>query len=278
MKRLIATLVLVGAGLVPLDAELRRAEVPMDQLPMPPQPTLKTPHWWEVSYIPLDHPYWWTLADEVKPADLRKRLQERHLALQLEAAEEMRRGSAAQSTEAPQRKTAWVVDGSETPELFAAWDALHAFSSVMVARKTKERQERELVEFGLEPSAAAQIVSIAEQVEAKQIELWQETFRERQRLQKLLREASVRRGAGEARRIREESDVAALASISSMPIDQVREVATVSSRDTTAAATIPMMVQLRSIIGEEQWNLFRRYLFTEVTPYMSKSVIFRSDS
>jgi hypothetical protein len=275
MKRVLAAIGVSAVLAVVLAAEVRR-DVPMDRLP-DAEASWRGKDWWERTDIPSDHPYWWTLTDDVTPAELQRRIRERLLKLQLEAAEKLKRAAKAQSTDEAPTETAWIVTGKETPELFAVWSVLHSFGSGITSDARAAEKEKALIEFGVHPSAAAEIVGVAAETARKQTELWLETSKQQRRLFALLDEVERTHGRAERDRIFKEDDIDTLASLTGTPLEDVKEMLRIGNRDSEAAATIPLMVSLRRTIGEEQWQLLRRYLLLNQAPYRHESVIFRID-
>ena len=275
MKRVLAAIGASAVLVVALAAEVRR-DVPMDRLP-DAEASWRGKDWWERTDIPLDHPYWWTLTDEVTPAELQRRIRDRLLELQLEAAEKLKRAAKAQSTDEPLRETEWIVTGSETPELFPVWSVLHSFGSGVTSDARAEEREKALIEFGVHPSAAAEIVGIAAEAARKQEEMWSENWKQTRRLLALLDEVEQTHGREERDRIFKEDDLDSLSTLTRTPLEQVEEMLRIGNRNTEAAATIPLMVSLRRTIGEEQWQLLRRYLLLHQAPRRHESMIFRMD-
>lgn len=276
MRRTFLGIAMSAVMAVAIAAELRREQVPMDRLP-DAEASWRGRDWWQRTDIPLDHPYWWTLTDEVTPAELQRRIEDRHLKLQLEAGEKLKRAANAQSTDKAPKETAWLVSGSETPELFPVWKVLEALGAVINAYGEADRKEKELVEFGVHPSAAAEIVGVAAEAARKQIEVWLEKSKQQRRAIALLDEVERRHGRDERDRIFEQDDLEALARLTSTPLEDVKEMLRIGDGNSAAAATIPLMVSLRETIGEEQWQLLCRYLLTNQAPRMRDSVIFRMD-
>lgn len=275
MKRVLAAIGASAVLAVVLAAELRR-DVPMDRLP-DAEASWRGKDWWERTDIPLDHPYWWTLTDEVTPAELQRRIQERLLKLQLEAAEKLKRAANAQSTDERPTETSWIVTGKETPELFPVWSVLEGMGAAMNAYGEADRKEKELIDFGVHPSAAAEIVGVAAEAARKQTELWLEKSKQQRRLFALLDEVERTHGRAERDRIFKEDDLEKLATLTRTPLEDVKEMLRIGNRDSAAAATIPLMVSLRRTIDEEQWQLLRRFLLTNHAPYRHESVIFRME-
>lgn len=275
MKYVLAAIGVSAVLAVVLAAEVRR-DVPLDRLP-DAEASWRGKDWWERTDIPSDHPYWWTLTDEVTPAELQRRIQERLLSLQLEAGEKLKRAAKAQSADEPPTETAWIVTGKETPELFPVWSVLHSFGSGLTSDARAEEKEKELTAFGVHPSAAAEIVGVAAETARKQTELWLEKSKQQRRLFALLDEVERTHGREERDRVFKQDDLERLATLTRTPLEDVKEMLRIGNRDTEAAATIPLMVSLRRTIGEEQWQVLRGYLLLNQAPYRHESVIFRID-
>jgi hypothetical protein len=270
MKRVLAMIAASALLAVALPAEVRRDDVPMDRVPWElAHPRLTKGVWWNAPHIPSDHPYWWTLTDELSPQELKERLAERHAAIRREAQsrlQDLKRVAGESSTE-EQEVQLWFLSGSEDAKLFPMWSAFEAFTSSMVVHDEKDEREVKLKEFGLSAFAARQVVDFAAQADAESEELYRQAGREAQRLRKLKQEVASRLPAEQVRQMKVNEDVDFLASAAGVPVEELRTLVRRVHRDPFATTAVPALVALRAAIGEEQWQLFRRYLLEEVAPY-----------
>lgn len=270
MKRLLAMIAASALLAVASAAEVRRSDVPMDRVPWElAQPRLTQAMWWDAPHIPTDHPYWWTLTDELSPQELREKLSERHAAVRQQARaqlDDLKRAAGESRTE-KQEVQLWFLSGAEDAKLHPMWSAFDAFSTSMMGHDEKDEREVELREFGLSPFAARQVVDIAAQADEDATELHRENVREAQRLRKLKQEVISRLPAEQVRQMEANEDVAFLASAAGVPAEELRTLIRRVSRNPGATTAVPALVSLRAAIGEEQWQLFRRYLLEEVAPY-----------
>lgn len=269
MKRLLAVLAASAVVAVSLTAAQRRGEVPMDRLPWElAKPSLTKPMWWDAPHIPSDHPYWWTLTDELSPQELRQKLEERQAEIRREARAELEKlRSAGDSDGKDAEITLWFISGDVNPELLPAWSAFFAFSASMVGHDEKDEREAELKDFGISAFAARQIVDSAAQVDEDAREVFGEGFERAKRLRKLLDDVAARLPKEQVREMRSSNDVDFLAAATGVPVKEVHDLTLRIHRDPAATASVPALVSLRATIGEEQWQLFRRYMLQEVAPY-----------
>lgn len=271
MKRWLLVVAVTGVIAVALTAaEIRRADVPMDRVPWElAKPSLQKPMWWDAPHIPSDHPYWWTLTDELSPRELREKLAERHVAVRREARAELEKlkTAAGESATRKEEVDAWFLSGNKHAKLFPMWSAFDAFATSMAVHDEKDEREADLKEFGLTPFAARQVVEFAAQADEEAEELHRENVREAQRLRKLLEDVASRLPEEQVRRMTASDDVDFLASAAGVPVDDLRTLTLRIHRDPGATAAVSSLVSLRAVIGEEQWQLFRRYLLEEVAPH-----------
>lgn len=270
MKRVLAMIAASALLTVALPAEVRRGDVPMDRVPWElAQPRITKGVWWDAPHIPSDHPYWWTLTDELSPQELREKLAERHAALRQEARaqlKDLKRATGASSTE-EQEVQLWFLSGSEDAKLFPMWSAFEAFTSSMVVHDEKDEREAKLKEFGLSAFAARQVVDFAAQADDESEALYRQNGREAQRLRKLKEDVASRLPAEQVRQMKDNEDVDFLASAAGVPVEELRALVRRVHRDPFATTAVPALVSLRAAIDEEQWQLFRRYLLEEVAPH-----------
>lgn len=270
MKRVFAMIAASALLTVASMAEQARSDVPMDRVPWElAQPRLTKAMWWDAPHIPSDHPYWWTLTDELSPQELRDKLAKRHAAVRQEARaqlEDLKRAAGASSTE-EQEVELWFLSGNEHAKLFPMWHAFDSFAVSMVVHDEKDRQEAELREFGLSEFAARQVVDFAARANEEAEELHRQNVREGQRLWKLKQEVRSRLPAEQVRQMKVNEDVDFLASAAGLPVEELRSLIRRVHRDPGATTAVSALVSLRAAIGEEQWQLFRRYLLEKVAPY-----------
>ena len=242
----------------------------MDRVPWElAQPRLTKPFWWDAPHIPSDHPYWWTLTDELTPQELREKLAERHAEVRREANaafEEIKRtrGAAAAYDEEVE---VWFLVGPEHAKLFPMWHAFYSFAAGMVVHDEKEKREVKLKEFGLSAFAARQVVDLAERADEESEELHRQNVREAQRLRKLKQDVASRLPAERVRQMDFDEDVDFLASAAGVPVEELRTLVLRVHRHTDAVGAVSALVSLRAAIGEEQWQLFRRYLLERAAPH-----------
>jgi hypothetical protein len=280
MKRVLALLAISTVVAGASTAELRRENVPMDRVPWElAEPSLTKPMWWDAPHIPSDHPYWWTLTDELSPQELRKKLSERQTAVRREARAELEKvkRSAGESSTGREEVEVWFLRGDEHAELFPAWDAFYSFAVTMVGFDEKDKREEELKKFGLSAFASRQIVESAAEVAEEAEEFHREGVREAQRLRKLLDDVAARLPPEQVRQMKAANDVGFLAAATGVEVNEVRKLTLRVQMDSKAAAAVPALVSLRAAIGEEQWKLLRRYLLEEVAPHDFMPLTFSLD-
>lgn len=270
MKRVLAMIAASALLTMALPAEVRRGDVPVDRVPWEvAHPRITKAVWWDAPHIPSDHPYWWTLTDELSPQELREKLAERHAAIRREAQSRLEdlKGAAGESSTEKQEVQLWFLSGSEDAKLYPMWSAFEAFAVSMMVHDEKDEREAKLKKFGLSAFAARQVVDFAVQADDESEELYRQNGREAQRLRKLKQDVASRLPAEQVRQMKDNEDVDFLASAAGVPVEELRTLVRRVHRDPGATAAVPALVSLRAAIGEEQWQLFRRYLLEEVAPY-----------
>lgn len=240
-------------------AEVRpRTGVPMDRVPCElAEARLVAPtEWFDAPHIPIDHPYWWTLTDEITPAELRGRLQRRVAAERQRLQAEIERRAAGASTNEP-LDLDWELRGRETPELFPVWNAFDTLARGHSIRGDNTLQE--LVDFGISPEAAHQIVLAAEERWAgnnvmQQIADAQKQYRE------LRSRAEEKIGMEELVEMMRRNDFARFSELVGWSQGSLHDLVRLAHCNWWAAASVPVLVELREEIGQHQWDIFRRYL------------------
>lgn len=241
-------------------AEVRNEKVPMDVVPWDlSEPRLEKGDWWEAPHIPINHPYWWTLTDELSPAELKQRLERRVEARRAEVKAGRRRATAQSVVESP---VTWSIQGGQEPELFPVWSTFYSFASAHVTDRPREEVVHELVTFGLDPEAAEVIIKAAEETWAS--DLSQEITEAMLQLRSLRLRAEEQLGPERAKEMWRTNDFALLSEQVGWSQAALRDLVQRSARDWRAESAVPAIVSLRREIGERQWDLFRRYLLVEV--------------
>lgn len=266
MKRslpVLLTLLVVG-GIALAEIGVRRSDVPMDRLPWELAEPRLTPWrvWWDEPHIPIDHPFWWTLTDEITPAQLKQRLEQRRVKEVSEYQAELKRVTGESSTEPD---TTWMLSGSEHPELFSLWKTFDSFAFTHKLKGNEEPTLPKLVDFGISREAAEAIIAAAEERNAS--DLGVVAGKDQEQMHVLLERAREQIGRQAVEEMRWKNDFARLSGLVGWSQEALRDLALRSRRNWRAEASIPVLVALRQEIGEEQWQLFRRFLLSEVAPH-----------
>lgn len=236
-------------------------EVPMDRMPWELAEPRLSPWrvWWDEPHIPPDHPFWWTLTDEITPQQLKQRLEGRRASEEAEFRAKLRRATGEARNEL---NFMWTLSGREHPELLPLWTTFDVFARNVGEGRQDESQR--LVEFGLSPEVVEAAVAAAEEVLAS--DLSREIGQAQEQMHQLYERAREQIGPEAVEELRSRNDFARLSELVGWSQDALRELALRARRHWPAEESIPPMVSLRREIGEEQWERFRRFLLVEVAP------------
>lgn len=260
MKRVLAMIAASALLAVALTAEVSRGDVPMGRVPWEQAEPRLSPWrvWWDEPHIPLDHPFWWTLTDDITPHQLKQRLEGRRVTEEAEFQAKLRRATGEARNEI---ERSWAIRGAQHPELFPLWSMFDAFAR-NVGEERREKSVQRLVEFGLSPEVAETAVAAAEEVLAS--DLSREISQAQEQMHQLYERAREQIGREAVEELRRRNDFARLSELVGWSQEALRELALRCRRHWPAEESIPPMVSLRRDIGEVQWELFRRYLLVEV--------------
>ena len=272
MKRVLAMIAVSAVVAVPLTAELRREAVPMDRVPWElAEPRLRKGVWWNAPHIPIDHPYWWTLTNDVRPEQLKEELEKHTEALQSEPEPE-RRGATVQTDRGS--RVVRIVDGQQNPQLFPVWSIFFSFANGK-AKDDPEETLRDLRAHGIEASAAESILRSARETLESADEVGRQAGAAALQLRSLLLQTTEKLGSEKVAELRRSGNFALLGEQVGWSESSLHDLARSAYRNWEAAAAVPSIVSLRRTIGERQWDLFRGYLLAEVASRRSDTVILR---
>lgn len=250
-------------------AEVRpRTSVPMDRVPceLAEARLIAPTEWFDAPHIPIDHPYWWTLTDEITPAELRGRLQRRVTAERQRLQADIERRAAGGSTNVPLDRD-WELRGRETPELFPVFTAFESFALTHYDWMG-ENTVQELIGFGISPEAAHQIVIAAEERRASDV--MKQIADAQSELRELSSWAEDKIGTEAVWEMRRRNDFAQFSKLVGWSQESLRDLVRLAYCHWWGAASVPVLVELRKALGEEQWDLFRKYLLEKVASTTSQ--------
>lgn len=213
--------------------------------------------------------YWWTLSDEISPAELRRAVQSRRLSRErLKVDIESNRHDPV--SDARLAELSIYINGAVTPELIPLWDAYHryAFNFLIDEEHTQQALDR-LTEWGV----SAEGVDVFETVTDEHWKLHNELVEElREPSSQFSREvlAPTREQIGKSatNRVLEQNDIAGLARLSGKSEATVRAWHQAWRRDAVAETSRVSAEALRESMSDSDWQALRRFLLRREAPKM----------
>lgn len=228
---------------------------------------------------PVDSPLWWTLTDEVTPAELKRLHSDRSLSLERYDAAVEAGLERPVPEEGPYRRECllFYFNRDLTPELEPMWQAFEWFFALRTpGEHASEENVRaapgDLRRFGVSPSGVDAILKTAAATQAEFDSLMADFGPKMREMTILLREVydDPRRAAavppeGEVYDAVQRKDYQAVASALGRPEDEIR--ALVDSHadwDVPYALIAEALPRLKEEVTEADWQGFRRYLLEVV--------------
>lgn len=243
---------------------------------------------------PVESPVWWTLSDDVTPAELKRHYSDRSLSLErYETAVEL---GLEEPLDTEQRKYLKVyVNRRLTPELEPMWSVFDVFARARISREgiPEEVVPRELREdYGISAQGVETIMITAKEAAAEHAKWVAEVGPKQMEMQRILRELYEPPGPDPTglvppapRHVKRawdatyQRDYAAVAAATGRPVSEIRELvdALASWWDGTEliAEFLPV---LKGELSSSDWQRFRRYLREAVAARMGALKHFDEDA
>lgn len=218
---------------------------------------------------PADSPYWWTLTDDVSPAELRHALQDREANRQRfrRAAERGKHGATV--TEQKIHEVSSYLDGELYPELIPMYVAFDSYAGRFEAGPDfREENVSLLTKHGMTAAGMAHLRREVSDYSARRSELTNELGPPGVELMNALRALPQ----SMSKRIEEalvDGDVHELARLTGRDVDWIATRHAAWRRDPVADASLPVLRRLRADLSLEDWQAFRRFLLIEIASHMS---------
>ena len=228
---------------------------------------------------PVDSPLWWTLTDEMPPAELKRLHTDRSLALERYDAAVAAGLERPLPERGPQARECllFYFNGDLTPELQPMWQAFDWFLAFHAPGEHASEQNvraapRDLQRFGVSPSGVDAILNAAAATQAEFDSLMADFGPKMRRMTILLREVydDPRRAAavppeGQVYDAALRKDYATVASALGRPEDEIRAlVDSYADWDEPYALIAEALPRLKEEVTEPDWQGFRRYLLEVV--------------
>lgn len=219
---------------------------------------------------PANSSYWWTLTDEISPAELRHQLQSRRLSRERLTLDVERYRHEPVSDERLAELSIYV-NGAVTPELIPMWDAFDTFTFKFLTNEERSRRALDrLRAWGVSAEGADLFEAVTEQHWKLQEEIVEETREPSLRfVHEVVAAAHERIGGQAAERIVRERDFSWLARLSGKSEQTVRGWHRAWLRDPVAEAGRVSVESLRDSLSDDDWQALRRFLLRRVAPEMS---------
>lgn len=224
---------------------------------------------WPEKVPPADSPAWWSLSPEVTPEELREAILD-PMKVRARYQQAVARGIKEELPATRLEKLEYFVDGTLTPELVPAWEAYHVYAVNSHLRAREESIVRkELLDYTMSAEGAdATGQSIQDHWERREA-LIAQIGHEQLKFVKILRLAKETLGADAYAETTAREDVEKLASIASLPPDEVRRLAEAWNRDIGREVSIASLVELREHLPDSDWYALLNFLRAKVATGIS---------
>ncbi len=212
-----------------------------------------------------DSPRWWTLTDEISPAELRAI----HEDIELHKERYREAVKAGRKPLLPKQQMEllnFFIDGSTHPELFPMWLAFDSFAAGFAFEWDDPRAS--LAEFGFEGDVLKTIAHISveyrREVEILQKEI-HEDFKAVGELVRLGKKNLGEKNFNNARKARDATMLANATGYSVEEVERILEIWEGTRADDFAAQALPL---LKEALEPTDWDRFRLYLLEVQAPMM----------
>ena len=208
-------------------------------------------------------PYWWTLSDQVSPAELRRALQEP------EAHRERFRNAvrAGKLPGAGEGRADWVRNYVESAELVPMWQAFSAYDTWFHISIGYPEATRDLREYGVSAEGAERIVEEIDVHDRRFAAITAELGDQPRQFAELVARAGIVRpdhldDLPPATRDR-------VVRATGVQPERVEHLHSQWKRSPLGEAAIPSLVSLRADLSPADWRAFRTFLLREVAPSLT---------
>ena len=225
---------------------------------------------------PADSPLWWTLTDEISPAELRAALRSdrAHLERYLAAVDA---GLASPLTEEQADALSFYYNRRLNPELTPMWFAFDVLASGRLQLRGEEAIRQSLAEYGFTKPAIGTIIDAANAQFRDSQQLAKQLAPDTQEFMKIWRLAVERRGGekkagAEVDRAVKAGKLDILAQATGTPNERLAKLRRAWKRDPLGEATAPILVNLKDTLDDASWDRLRTYLLEVVVPGLSQDL------
>ena len=223
--------------------------------------------------IPVESPMWWTLTDEISPAELRKEFRDpdAHLARYREAVEV---GAPTQPlTDEALTYLSFYYNRRVTPELTPMWLAFDAFAGGHLELIGDAHATDHLTAFGFGPTAIDTILLFATRLTRETQEIVEEVGPRSIRFVEIQRRAIRTRGGDRkayaaVTRAARAGDLDLLLPHAGVPRAELAELRAAWKRSPLTETAEKLLPELRQRLTEEDWERLRRFLLEHVVARM----------
>lgn len=220
---------------------------------------------------PVDSPYWWTLSDEIEPQALYDALQSRERN-QARLRQAILEGRHAFVPDDRIGDLSLFIDGKTTPELFPMWEVFNSFSIRFSGARPdyEDTAKQDLTSAGLSPAGVSQVIAHAYRAwNLRQETIGRVDAEQRQFAYEILAPAQRAYGRGRAAEMIKGRQFGRLARISGYDRQTVERLYNVWRVDPSATAAVETLERLRTVLSDEDWEMFRHFLLTKVASRLS---------
>jgi hypothetical protein len=232
---------------------------------------LTTEAQWTPFPPPVDSPYWWTLTDDISPAELRQALQDRDANRQRfrRAMERSRGKNREMVTEQQVHEVSSYIDGDLYPELIPMYVAFDSYAGRFESGPDfREENVTLLTKHGMTATAITHLRRVVSDYSARRNALTSEIGPLGFELMEALRELP-RSDRERIHRALFGGDLRALARLTGREVEWIATRHAAWRRDAVADTSIPVLRRLRADLSHDDWQAFRRFLLIEIASQMS---------
>lgn len=225
----------------------------------------------------MDSPAWWTLTDEISPAELRKEFRDpdAHLARYREAVEA---GAPTQPlSDEDLTVLSFYYNRRVTPELTPMWLAFDAFAGGHHELIGAAHATDNLTAFGFGPTAIDTILLFGTRQSRETQEIVEEVGPRSIRFVEIQRRAIKARGGdrkayASVTRAARAGDLDLLLPHAGVARAELAELRAAWKRSPAIETAEKLLPELRQQLAEEDWERFRRFLLERVVPRMGNEI------
>lgn len=227
---------------------------------------------------PTDSPLWWTLTDEISPAELREAFRDPdgHLRRYQEALE-----AGVISNPLSDEALSYLsfyCNLRLTPELTPMWLSFSAFGGGHIANRGVAHAEDTLAEYGFGPTAIETILLYASRQESETQAIVEEVGAKSMRFTEIQRRAIRARGGdrqayASVRRAAERGDLDLLLPNAEVSRSELAELRAAWMRHPVTETAEMLLPELRQQLTDADWQHFRHFLLEHVVASMGDQLV-----